>query len=211
MQARNVAFKRGNAQDWTRERIERLTKQEITQLQANAERLGESDLAGLCGELLKLRRRAGAKVPGGGSPRLAARHLMSRAKALESRGVWLQDTRSSWSGVRKSDGEVVLAIWAAAIQSTDGRCSCLLWAPNLEGARPWSDKPAGKERLEHCRLAVARGGAEGLLAYGEQLDGHLPEDKARTILGLDAETVLRFRVEKRGTEYWATWGGKAAA
>jgi hypothetical protein len=67
------------------------------------------------------------------------------------------------------------------------------------------------ERLEHCKLAVERGGAEGLLAYGERLEGHLPEDKARTVLGVDADTVLRFKVEKRGKEFWATWGRRNAS
>ena len=41
--------------------------------------------------------------------------------------------------------------------------------------------------------------------------GRLPEDKARTIHGVDPETVLSFQVEKRGAEYWAVWGKKAAA
>jgi hypothetical protein len=49
---------------------------------------------------------------------------------------------------------------------------------------------------------------EGLLVYGEALDGHLPEDKARSVHGVDPETVLRFKVEKRGEEYWAVWGKK---
>ena len=113
--------------------------------------------------------------------------------------------------MRKVDGVVVITLWAASIDSTGGSCRYLLWAPNLEGARPWSDKPAGKERLEHCKLAAERGEAEGLLAYGELLEGHLPEDKARTVHGVDPETVLHFKVEKRGAEYWATWGKKGNA
>jgi hypothetical protein len=36
----------------------------------------------------------------------------------------------------------------------------------------------------------------------------LPEDKARSVHGVDPETVLRFKVEKRGEEYWAVWGKK---
>ena len=102
-----------------------------------------------------------------------------------------------------------MTIWGDAVESDGGGCSCLLWGPNLDGARPWSDSPAGKERLEHCKLAL-EAGAEGLLVHGERLDGHLPEDKARTVHGVDPETVLSFNVEKRGAEYWAVWGRKTA-
>lgn len=195
-----------NAADWTRERILQLGRQEIEQLRANAETLGESGIAELCAQVLKdVPKRAAAR---GGVPAKNGRHLVSRNRAFEARGVFLQDTRGSWSGVRKSDGMVVLTIWAKGVESGDGTCSYLLWAPNVDGARPWSDKAAGKERLEHCRLAVKQGGAEGLLVYGERLEGHLPEDKARTVQGVDPETVLRVKVEARGDEYWAVWGHK---
>ncbi len=30
-------------------------------------------------------------------------------------------------------------------------------------------------------------------------------------LGVDTDTVLRFKVEKRGKEFWATWGRKSAS
>ncbi len=50
-------FKHGNAQEWTPERIARLSPQEIKQLRANAERLNEPDLAALCSEMLKAARR----------------------------------------------------------------------------------------------------------------------------------------------------------
>jgi len=207
MQVRNAPIKRGNTNDWSRERVERLSKVEMEQLRANAERLGETALADMCGELIKRARSATGKAAAAKSPK---RRLISRAKAFEARGVFLTDPRSSWSGVRKSDGRVVMTIWDAAVKSGEGGCSCLLWGPNVEGARPWSDTPAGRERLEHCKLALD-GVAEGLLVHGEPLDGRLPEDKARTILGVDPETVLSFKVEKRGDEYWAIWGKKAAA
>ena len=207
MQVRTVPIKRGNTQDWSRERVERLSKLEMEQLRANAERLGETALADMCAELIKRARSATGKAAAAKSPK---RRLISRAKAFEARGVFLTDPRSSWSGVRKSDGRVVMTIWDAAVKSGEGGCSCLLWGPNVEGARPWSDTPAGRERLEHCKLAL-EGGAEGLLVHGEPLDGRLPEDKARTILGVDPETVLSFKVEKRGDEYWAIWNKKAAA
>jgi hypothetical protein len=41
------------------------------------------------------------------------------------------------------------------------------------------------------------------LVYGETLDGHLTEDKGRSVLGVDPETVLRFKVEKHCDENWA--------
>lgn len=208
MKLRNDPLKPRNAADWTRERIEQLGKQEIEQLRLNAERLGETAVAALCGEALKARPRTAARRRAAPGARTHARHLISRSKAFEARGVFLQDTRSSWSGVRKSDGAVVMTLWADAVASGDGGCSHLLWAPNLDGSRPWSDRAAGKERLEHCRLALERGGAEGLLVYGERLDGHIPEDRARSVRGVDPETVIHFQVEQRGQEYWAIWGRK---
>jgi hypothetical protein len=208
MQVRNVAFKRGNAMDWNRERIERLTKQEMEQLKANAERLGESTIVELCVEALKTQRKVTRKGAVVSPVRVRARRLISRAKAFEARGVSVQDPAHSWGGVRKSDGKVVLTMWNGAVEADDsGGCSYLLWAPNVDGARPWADMPAGKERIEHCMLAV-KNGAEGLLVFGERLDGHLPEEKARTIHGVDPETVLVMKVQKRGEEYWATWGKK---
>jgi hypothetical protein len=48
--------------------------------------------------------------------------------------------------------------------------------------------------------------AEGLLVLGEKLEGHVPEEKARTVYGVDPQTVVRFKVEKRGEQYWAVWG-----
>ncbi|TMH21728.1 MAG: hypothetical protein E6H63_19595 [Betaproteobacteria bacterium] len=186
------AFKTDRARAWTRERLDQLSRQELVNLQANAQRLGEQELAALCAALLEER----------------PRKLMPRTRAFEARGVWLYDPRTSWSGVRKADGAVVMALWQPAVKSRDGGCRCLLWAPNVGGARPWSDSPAGRERLEHCKLAIERQGAEGLLVYGQPLEGRLPEDRASTVLGIDAETVIRFQVELRGAEYWACWGKK---
>jgi hypothetical protein len=208
MKTAAAAFKSTRASAWTRERLEQLGRQDLLNLQANAARLGEQELAALCGELLKERPRRG---PGSGAALRVkgGQRLVPRSKAFAARGVWLQDPRTSWSGVRKADGTVVIAIWQAAVQSRDRACACLLWAPNVGGARPWSDTAAGRERLEHCKLAVERNGAEGLLVRGEALEGRLPEDRARTVLGVDAEVVIRFQVEKRGAEYWASWGSKS--
>lgn len=210
MQTRNPpAFKHRHAVDWTRERIEKLSKQEVQQLGVNAANLGENTIAELCTEVLKARPRAGGKRKAGMPARPAVRHLISRRKAFEARGVMLQDVGGSWSGVRKSDGAVVMTLWADGVDSSQGGCSYLLWAPNEAGSRPWSDKAAGKERLEHCRLALERGGnAEGLLVHGESLEGFIPEDRARSVQGVDPETVVHLRVEQRGKEYWAIWGKK---
>ncbi len=205
-------FKRGRAEEWTRERIGQLPALEITQLRANAERLNEPELAALCSEVLtEARSRARKELRGNGGPRTKARKLIARSKAFEARGVWLQDARTSWGGVRKSDGAVVLALWAEAIESADGTCRYLLWAANAAGSRPWSDSAAGRERLEHCKRAIELGRAEGLLVYGQRLEGRLPEERASAIHGVDADTVLSFEVEVKGEEFWAVWGGKPAA
>ena len=50
-------FKQSAAQEWTPERIAKLSAQEIKQLRANAERLNEMDIAALCTEALKTVRR----------------------------------------------------------------------------------------------------------------------------------------------------------
>ena len=86
MQVRNVPIKSGNTQDWTRERVERLTRQEMEQLRANAERLGETALADLCAELIKQARSENGKAAAAG--RAPKRRLISRAKAFEARGVY---------------------------------------------------------------------------------------------------------------------------
>lgn len=207
MQARHPAFKPRHASDWSKERIEKLTKQEIEQLRINAGTLGESEVATLCEEVLRERPKATRRS----SPAKAVAHkhpLISRRKAFEARGVQMEDVRTSWSGVRKSDGKVVMTLWAQGVESKDGGCCYLLWAPNVKGSRPWTDSVGGKERLEHCKLAMASGSAEGLLVHGQRLEGHIPEDRTRSVQGVDPETVVHFQIEKRGEEYWATWGKK---
>jgi len=132
---------------------------------------------------------------------------VTRRNAFEPRGVMLS-APSSWGGIRPSDGTVVMSIWKDDIRSDNGVCRYLLWAPNQEGSRPWSDKPDGRERLEHCRLACERGSAEALLVYGEPLAGHIPEDRAATVSGIDPSVVLHIEVVLRDREYWAVWGGR---
>ena len=194
---------------WTRERLERLDRQDLLNLQANAVRLGASELVAACDVRLQTVPDRGAAGRGVDVRTKGQHKLLPRSRAFAARGVFLEDARASWSGVRKADGGVVIAIWKAAVQSRDGSCACLLWAPNVDGLRPWSDTEAGRERRAHCKLALERKGAEGLLVHGEALEGSLPEDRARTVLGIDPETIILFRVEMRGAEYWASWGGKA--
>jgi hypothetical protein len=203
-------FQRARADRWTRDRISALSTAEVRQLRANALRLAETEIAGLCDEVLGGRPR-GAAAPGRARRAAGERRLVSRSQAFGMRGVNLHNRFWSRSGVRESDGTVVLALWADDVQAEGAACACLLWAPNAGGGRPWSDKPGGRERLEHCRRAAERGSAEGLLVYGERLEGSLPEDKALRVDGADADTVLTLRVEKRGEEYWAAWGGPAPA
>jgi hypothetical protein len=205
------AFKRGSAEEWTLARINELSIQEIKQLRDNAERLNEPSVVQLCQAALQNARPSRVRAVPKAGPKTKARRLIARAKAFEARGVFLRDARTSWSGVRKADGKVVIALWADAVDTAGGSCRYLLWAPNVDGSRPWSDKPAGRERLEHCRRALELGTAEGLLVYGQGLATHLPEDKAYAIHGVDPETVLTFRVEQVGAEFWAKWGKKAAA
>ena len=199
-----ITLLRPHSERWTVERIAKLDRDEVTQLRLNATGLGNAHVVALCDKaLLKAAKDSGGAM----ARRLKASgvRLVSRRNAFESRGVTLHEL-SSWGGVRASDGTVVMSIWKDAIQSDAGLCSYLLWAPNEQGTRPWSDKPAGKERLEHCRQACERGSAEALLVYGEPFEGRIPEDKAKTISGVDAAIVLHVEVVLRGREYWAVWG-----
>ena len=203
MQTTKTAFRPRQPSTWTAERVSKLNKAEVQQLRENAGTLGETGVVELCDEALRL-------LPKGAAAKAGARQggtrgLISRAKAFEARGVHLEDRRTSWGGVRKSDGMVVLGLWADAVHLRDGACHYLLWGPNTDGTRPWYDTAAGKERLGHCKL-VGDKSAEGLLVQGQALDGHLPEDKARSVHGVDPETLVSFKVEKHGDEYWAVWG-----
>ena len=197
------------AEEWTLERISKLSAPEIKRLRENAERLDQAAVVERCQEALGIAAR-GARAGSKARAKIKPHRLIARSRAFEARGVWLEDPRTSWGGLRKSDGSVVIALWAESIESADGGCRYLLWAPNADGSRPWSDQPAGKERLEHCKRAMVAGSAEGLLVYGERCVGHLPEDKAYSVLGVDPEVVVVFKVEQRGAEFWAVWGKKAA-
>ena len=194
---------RGRVAKWSKEQIGKLSTLELRALLVNAERLKEPEVAALCNELLDARPRGRASVR---REKQAgeARRLVSRGKAFEMNGVGLQNRVWSRGGLR-ADGAVLLAVRAEEIQKTEGANSCLLWAPNVAASRPWSDSRGGQERLEHCRTALERGAAEGLLSYGKRAAGAPPGDKPAGADRVDAETVLKLQVEKRGDEYWATW------
>jgi hypothetical protein len=122
-----------------------------------------------------------------------ARQLLSRYRAFEMRGVTLKYPAHSWGGVRADDGAVILALWAGDIFSDSEGSRCLLWTPYGDSARGSMDDASRQERLEHCRLAVLHGGAEGLLVCGDTA-------------AVDPQIVLALRVVKRGADYWAKWG-----
>jgi len=178
---------RGRIARWTKEQIASLGTPELRALLANAERLNETEVATLCREILDAR-------PHGHAParRAAVRGLVSRGKAFALHGVSVRNRVWSRGGVR-ADGAVLLALRAEDIEHAGGGTTCLLWAPNVADAHPWSDTPAGQERLEHCRMALERGAAEGLLIYGAKADR------------VDARTLLKLRIEKRDEAYWASW------
>ncbi len=53
----------GRSAAWTKERIDLLTTPEIRQLRDNAQRLSESEIVGLCEEILKARPKTGTGLP----------------------------------------------------------------------------------------------------------------------------------------------------
>ncbi|MGH8766333.1 MAG: hypothetical protein ACRET8_11510 [Burkholderiales bacterium] len=196
------------ATSWTAEKIGALTGSELRQLRDNAERLHADDIVALCTQAID----AGGRPVDQPHKKRAKdhRHLVPRSLAFGMRGVALTNPAWSRSGLT-SQGKVVFALWADDVRRDRDGARCLLWAPNVDGARPWSDKPGGVERLEHCRIAVRHGAASGLMVYGTRLDGVLPDDRAATVEGADAGVVIELRVEKHGEEYWARWGTRAAA
>ena len=112
----------------------------------------------------------------------------ARARSFERYGVVIRFPALSRSGVREHDGMVVFAIAAAEVRTDDWGCSSLLWRPLSRD----------EEALEHCRLAVRRGMAEGFLIYADNASK-------------DGEGMLSLRVVKVGAEYWARWGHGARA
>ena len=191
---------------WNTQSVASLGVEEIRQLRQNALRLGAAEVAGLCDTALAAKRADPSSTSSRRGPNPG---LIPRRAAFALHGVHLNAGMSSWGGVRQPEGVVVIAVWADDVRSEAGGCSYLLWAPNQAGSRPWSDMPGGTERLEHCKLAIERGGAEGFLVHGVRLDGMLPEQRARSVRGVDPAVALKFQVVQRGAEYWAVWGRAA--
>ncbi len=196
---------------WTEERISALSAEEVCRLRANAERLGDATVAERCASVLARRPRAASSDHERALPLRAAlgRRLVSRSVAFGANGIALANRFWSRSGIAR-DGTVVFALWATDVVRDRDGARCLLWAPNVDGSRPWSDKPGGQERLEHCRRALASPGAaaSAFLVYGHRLSGVQPEDRAASVAGIDAGSLGALRVEKRGNEYWAVWGAR---
>lgn len=124
--------------------------------------------------------------------------MLTRARAFYSRGVLLSLPARSRSGVRNDDGMVVFAMPAHAVRIDECGCLCPLWLPADRAGEDERDREISEEVLEHCRLAVHHGLAEGFLLYGDA-------SLAR------ASELLALHVVKTGTEYWAKWGAAALA
>jgi hypothetical protein len=193
---------RGRISTWSRERLDKLSTAELRTLRENAERLKESEVAALCDEILGTRPRH--RGPTRRHALGPLKGLVTRGKAFELHGVTPRNRVWSRGGLR-TDGAVVLTLRVEEVQRAGVASECLLWGPNVENSRPWSDTPAGQERLEHCRMALERGTADGLLAYGgpsmNGAAGHIGGKAER----VDAQTVLKLEVESRDGEYWARW------
>lgn len=109
--------------------------------------------------------------------------------AFSARGVALARPDASWSGVRASDGSVLIALRASDVLESVYESRCLLWSPGGGVLRGFDQR----ERFFHCKLAAARGEALALVTHGP--DDHVDHDAA--LLGID--------VELRRGEYWAVW------
>jgi hypothetical protein len=122
---------------------------------------------------------------------------ISRLQAFTDQGVTLTYPSRSWSGVRRLDGAIVIAVREGDVQVSADGFRCLLWSPVIEGATQWVDRPIKQERLGHCRRAITCGGADGLMVANAAAD-------------VERDFVLPLRVEKLGAEYWAFWGSLAS-
>src|SRR5689334_18986324 len=125
--------------DWTIERITGLSSPEVRQLRANAERLQNPEIAARCAEVLKDRPDHDIAVPKSAAQKKGIR-FVSRNSAFGLRGATLASRFWSRSAVTRT-GEIMFALWADDTRYDKKGASLLLWAPNVDGSRPWSDKP----------------------------------------------------------------------
>lgn len=110
-----------------------------------------------------------------------------RARFFRSHGVTLESPMRSRSGLRDEDGVAVFAMPKERVSMDAWGSSCLLW---VEGD--------AEETLNHCKLAVQQGLAEGFL---------LDRDQAP----MGRQALLALRVVRIGGEFWARWGNSVRA
>src|SRR5687767_9776711 len=122
---------------WNSESVGSLSVEDLRQLRENAVRVGADEVAGLCDSALIAHGSNATSIAS--SSRRENTRLVPRRSVFRMLGVHLTAGMSSWGGVRKSDGMVVLSLWADDVRSENGGCSCLLWARNRSHSRPWSD------------------------------------------------------------------------
>jgi hypothetical protein len=127
--------------------------------------------------------------------RAPGRSHVSLSQAFRAQGIRLKFPTRSRSGIRWEDGAVVIAMDRRDVQSSAEGFRCRLWRPVHERRAPGADWPILKERYEHCRLAARHGSAEGLLIEKGGL--------------VESDALLTLVVERRGAEYWASWGTTA--
>ena len=189
---------RGRIAQWSRERIAALSTIELRVLFDNAQRLHEPEVAAACDEILRSRPRGLASRP----------RLVTWRRACQLHGVSVRSGKWSRGGIRP-DGAVLMGIAEEDVRRDKDGERYLLWAPNEGLSRPWSDTPGGQERLQHCRIALERGAAEGLLTYSKRAAaGAEPDDEGPALRA--SSTLLSLRVEKLGEEYWARPSAAAA-
>jgi len=189
---------RGRIAQWSRERIAALSTIELRALFDNAQRLHEPEVAAACNEILRSRPRGLASRP----------RLVTWRRACQLNGVSLRSGKWSRGGIRP-DGAVLMGIAEEDVRRDKDGERYLLWAPNGDLSRPWSDTPGGQERLQHCRIALERGAAEGLLTYSKRAAaGAEPGDEGPALRA--SSKLLSLRVEKLGEEYWARPSASAA-
>jgi hypothetical protein len=199
MEMQMDVLERGRIATWSKEKLSKLTTLELRALLANAERLQEEEVAALCNELLDARPRGRPPVRRDKHSG-AGRRLITRAKAFEKHGVIAANRVWSRGAIRTDGAErtVVFLLRADEVQKTEDTDNYLLWAPNVKNSHSWSDTPGGQERLEHCRIALERGVAEGMLIFGKGNAHGTSADR------VDAGHILNLSIEKRRKEYWAT-------
>ena len=123
---------------------------------------------------------------------------VSRASAFRSHGIALKFPARSRSGLRSDDGMVVFAMPAAAVRAHEWGYICPLWLPADRASESAAGHAISEEVLDHCRLAVRHGVAEGFVLHAD------------ATLTKGSELVA-LRVVKAGEEYWAKWGCAARA